>query len=126
MTVRRGSGAPGSESSIERRAMFDDEDEDDTVVELFHDLEEEAPSGPTCSECGTANVLAIVDVEPPPAYLLLGPTWGRQCVVAGTNRPVPTWWWCPTSQWYSVVGRFRIHIARMSRSADPRSTTIDD
>jgi hypothetical protein len=126
MTVHRGPGAPGNESSIEGGFAFDDENEDDTVVELIHDLDEETATMAFCSECGAADVLAIVHVEPPPAYLLSGPTWWRQCVVAGTNRPEPTWRWCPNSQWYSVVGRFRIRIAGGSHADDPRPTSIDE
>jgi hypothetical protein len=124
MIARRGPGASGvvGATSIERTGEL--EDVDDTVVELIHDLEEETLTGPSCSECGTPDPLAIVDVEPPPAYLLSGPTWWVKCVIAGTNRPAPTWWWCPKSQWYTVAGRFRIRIERKSRPYEPRPAIL--
>jgi hypothetical protein len=100
---------------------------DDTAVDDLDDdpsafdLDDDTAGGPTCPECRRANPLGIIDVKAPDEALLQDPAWWRRCVIAGANRPKPTWWFCPQTRWYTVRDprdptkvTKRVKIARLS------------
>lgn len=88
--------------ALELDLADDDDDDDDPDLDL------------RCGECGSTEPLGIVDVAPPAVEVLSGPmgAWGDRCIIAGANRPQPTWWFCPTTGWYEAPGQFRVHVER--------------